>query len=285
MKWCYAQQGTSIEIASGAPGAPAASESDYPPATGTARTSADGTELAFLSAAKLTGFDPKGTTEVYIYSTSGGLRCVSCNATGAKPLGPASIPGAVANGASLRAYKPRVLTDSGSRLFFETKDALVAADTNGGPDVYQWEAQGIGSCATAGGCVELISTGHAGDGASFIDASADGSDVYFTTEASLVAGDPGGLDLYDARVGGGFPAPPSPIPCVGDDCQPLPGEPEDPTPGTLLRAGGNEPLPHPKPAKKCKQGQIKKAGKCVAKKHRANKKHSAKKHRRGGSRR
>ena len=30
--------------------------------------------------------------------------------------------------------------------------------------------------------------------------------------------------------------------CVGDSCQPLPPEPEDPTPGTLVPNPGNPPL-------------------------------------------
>ncbi len=30
--------------------------------------------------------------------------------------------------------------------------------------------------------------------------------------------------------------------CVGDSCQPLPPEPEDPTPGTLVPTAGNPPL-------------------------------------------
>ena len=240
-------EGTTTKIAAGA------DASNYPPATGTARVSADGSELAFLSAANLTGFDAKGKTEVYLYSTAAGLSCVSCNGTETGPLGPAGIPGAIANGDGFRAYKPRALSAAGDRLFFESKDALVAGDTNGGPDVYEWEAPGTGSCTTAGGCVDLISSGRADDGASFIDASADGADVFFATNGSLVAGDPGGLDLYDARVGGGFPVPPAPIPCIGDACQPLPGEPEDPTPGTLLQGLGNEPLPKPKAKKKHKK--------------------------------
>lgn len=38
--------------------------------------------------------------------------------------------------------------------------------------------------------------------------------------------------------------------CVGDSCQPLPPEPEDPTPGTLVPNGGNPPLHIYEPAKK-----------------------------------
>jgi hypothetical protein len=233
-----------------AAGGSAAAPSSYPAATGSARVSADGTRLAFLSAAALNGFDPKGATEVYLYSTAGGLRCVSCNSGGKVPLGPASIPGAVANGSSLRVYKPRALSASGNRLFFDTKDALLAADVNKAPDVYQWEAQGSGSCAAAGGCVDLISSGRNPAGATFVDASADGADVFFLTDESLVPSDPSAVDLYDARVGGGFPVPEAPIDCIGDACQAVPGVAEDPTPGTsLARAVGNPPLSFPKPKK------------------------------------
>jgi hypothetical protein len=38
--------------------------------------------------------------------------------------------------------------------------------------------------------------------------------------------------------------------CVGDSCQPLPPEPEDPTPGTLVPNSGNPPLHISEPKKK-----------------------------------
>jgi hypothetical protein len=41
--------------------------------------------------------------------------------------------------------------------------------------------------------------------------------------------------------------------CVGDSCQPLPPEPEDPTPGTLVPNSGNPPLRIFEPKKKKKQ--------------------------------
>ena len=50
---------------------------------------------------------------------------------------------------------------------------------------------GGGSCAREGGCVGLISSGRSGAPSSFIDASADGSDAFFLTEASLVPRRPG----------------------------------------------------------------------------------------------
>jgi hypothetical protein len=173
-----------------------------------------------------------------------------------RPLGASTISGAIRNGSALAAYKPRNLTADGNRLYFDSFDALAPQDSNNDRDVYQWEAQGVGSCATPGGCVNLISSGRSEEGASFVDASADGSDVFFTTDDSLVLSDPGSVDLYDARVGGGFPVAPVPIPCLGDSCQPLPGEPEDPTPGTLLvKPQGNPPLSFPGEGGKKKGGK------------------------------
>jgi hypothetical protein len=248
-----------------APGADVAAASSHPPATGTARVSPDGLHLAFLSVKALTLFDNlddktgQPDLELYLYGPppAGGaasLICASCNPSGERPEGSASVPGAQVNG-STRAYKPRVLSADGSRLFFDSDDDLSEKDTNAAVDVYQWEAQGVGSCTRSPGCVNLISSGRERAGATFIDASADGSDVFFLTIESLVKADPGSIDLYDARAGGGLPQAPEPIPCVADACQALPGEPDDPTPGTLVPTSGNPPLrffgpKRRKPAKK-----------------------------------
>lgn len=210
-----------------------ADASSYPPATGTARVSSDGTKLTFLANVPLTGYDSNGRNELFRYdAASSSLLCISCNPTGAIALGPTRVPGAIANGTEVRFYKPRVMDEQGNRIFFETLDSLSPKDANGEFDVYEWRAQGVGGCSRGEGCVGLISSGKGPDGASFVDASADGTDAYFLTDESLVGEDPGSTDLYDARIGGGFPEPPPPIPCFGDACQPLPLEPEDPTPGT-----------------------------------------------------
>jgi hypothetical protein len=253
-------QGTASKIA--AEGA----ESNYPPSSGTARVSADGTHLAFLSAAALTGYDntdnsspaPCGgeseagqagicDSELYLYDAAAKeLLCASCNPTGERPLGPSSIPGAIANGkapGATDAYKPRALSADGRRLFFDSEDSLALQDTNNRPDAYEWEAQGTGSCQRLGGCIGLISSGRDPEASEFIDASESGADAFFLTNASLVPADPGSVDLYDARQGGGFPVPPAPLPCEGDACQSLPPEPEDPQPATLQANPGN-PAPH-----------------------------------------
>jgi hypothetical protein len=261
-KWA---SGTTSLVASGAE---AALPSDYPPATSTSRVTADGSHLAFLSSKELAGFDNANRAELYLYGppVGGGssqLICASCNPTGEKATGFASIPGTQANGTTL-AYRPRVLSADGHRVFFESTDKLSIADTNNQPDVYQWEAYGEGGCAAKPGCLDPISSGRATEGATFIDASSDGQDVYFLTDESLVGADPGSIDLYDARVGGGFLEAAKPIPCVADACQPLPAAPEDPDPGTLIKTSGNPPAKYIGETKK-KKGHKGKKGK--GKKH------------------
>jgi hypothetical protein len=236
--------------------AAAAATGDYPPATGTSRVSADGAHLAFLSEDELTGYENVDANtglpdaELYLYGPPPGggaptLVCVSCNPSGERPQGSAAIPGARPNGKgsdSTDAYKPRVLSSSGNRAFFESADALSSRDTNKRVDVYEWEAAGEGTCVRQAGCVQLISDGRDNDPSYFLDADQDGGEALFLTAASLYPLDPGSYDVYVAREGGGFPLPARPIPCVADACQILPPAPEDPTPGTLVPNSGNPAL-------------------------------------------
>jgi hypothetical protein len=251
------KEGVVIKVAS------AASASDYPPAIGTSRVSADGAHLLFLSAAPLAGSESNGLKELFLYGPPPGgdkatLTCVSCNPTGERANGAASIPGAVKNG-STQLYRPRVLSAGADRVFFESEDALVIQDSNKHTDVYEWEARGEGSCAKEGGCVQLISSGRSPSPSTFLDASATGSDAFFLTDSSLALGDPGSFDVYVAREGGGFPAQPNFIACEGDACQPLPEAPEDPTPGTLVANAGNPPARFVKVGK-AKKGKHHKKG-------------------------
>lgn len=292
--------------------AAAADASDYPPATGTSRVSDDGTKLLFVSTTPLE--DHAGNTydntdlgssepdsEIYLYDAATGLACVSCNPTNGRPIGPSSIPGAIKNGAGLRSYKPRVLVDNGKRVLFTSADALAPTDTNtfgaggaGVPDAYQWEAGAEGSCTRANGCAALLSSGRDPTPSLLADASADGSDAYFLTGSSLVGADPGAVDLYDARIGGGFGEPSPPIPCEGDSCQALPPEPTEPTLTTLLSGPGNPAVHYNrygfKAAKSCPKGKVpetvktkggKKVKKCVTKRTAKPKRHK----RPGGGRR
>jgi hypothetical protein len=252
--------GTTIKVPTNGDKVPTDS-SNYPPTSGTARVSKDGRYLVFLSTASLTGYNNAGRAQVFRYdanAVSTPLRCLSCRSNGTAPIGPSSIPGAERNGAGTGAtwsYKPRALAAGGARVYFTSEDKLAAGDSNDDPDVYQWEAPGTGTCAKGAGCVDLISSGRAKEGAAFVDASLSGDDVFFITDESLVGPDLGSFDLYDARVGGGFPVPDPPIECNGDSCQPLPSEPAAPALGTLVAGLGNPKVhyfkyPRPKHHKK-----------------------------------
>lgn len=278
------------EIAAGA------DAGNYPPATGTSRVSSDGTKLLFVSTVPLE--DHEGHTydntdlvsgeldsQLYLYDMGTGLACISCDPTNERPIGPSSIPGAIANGkgpSAITSYKPRVLADGGRRIYFDSADALDLADVNaqagsgaGIADAYQWEAQGEGSCTRQGGCLSLISSGRDPVPSTFADASSAGQDAYFLTAASLIGADPGGRDLYDARVGGGFGEPAEPIACEGDACQALTPEPTDPTLTTLLSGAGNPPPTY------TNYRHVKKPHK---KKHHRHRKHRGHRHHKHGGR-
>ncbi len=269
------------------------------------RVSPDGSHLLFMSASKspaeAVGYDNtdavsgEADREVYLYEVGGGLRCVSCNPSGARPVGHRMQKSFDIAEASEKtetwaaAWIPgwehdllaqRALTDDGSRVFFNAFDALVPGDTNGALDVYQWELPGTGDCTTAnpsfsqqnGGCVSLISSGQSPTVSEFIDATPDGKDVFFTTGSSLLPQDPGLVDMYDARVEGGFPQPPAPPAiCEGEACQGAPTPPNDPTPASAAYNGpGN--LNEAAKKKKSKKHKHKKKNK----KHKKSKKKGGK---------
>ena len=225
-----------------------------------ARVSPDGGAAAFMSVAPLTGYENtdrrsgEADTEVFLYRAAadegaGALLCASCNPSGARPAGtrssrrqgrpsrppPSCSPPRASS--TPRGCSPK----TASRLYFESYDALALADTNGSRDVYQWEQAGAGTCTAAspsyspanGGCVDLISSGRSAGDSGFVDASPSGADVFFTTASSLLPQDPGLVDVYDARAGGGLPAPEgAPPSCEGESCQPSPQAPGARTPAS-----------------------------------------------------
>ena len=123
------------------------------------------------------------------------------------------------------------MSDDGQLVFFQSPTALTPRALNDVPvnklgnseslaaNVYEWEADGKGACVQPAGCVFLISDGldvketSAGGRASasaveLVGSDATGANVFFSTDDPLVAQDTDTeLDIYDARVGGGFPAP------------------------------------------------------------------------------
>lgn len=203
---------------------------DWPAGEGlirtTSRVSQNGRYLTFMSERSLTGYDNLDVDggapdeEVYLYDAAANrLVCASCDPTGARPTGvipserlvdgtniwqgprlAANIPGGTPMSLGLALYQSRVLSDEG-RLFFDSDDALVPQDTNGLEDVYEYEPDGLSSCAQTVGCIALITPGTSGEEAVFLDASSSGDDVFFLTSSKFVAEDyDTAFDVYDAHV-------------------------------------------------------------------------------------
>jgi len=260
---------------------------DEIPAQRSAGVTPDGLHTVFTSVAPpLSGYDNREATsgepaqEVYRYdAVAGELACISCNPTGARPTG-APIGGTFPAAARIQGWEalghaPRVISDDGSRVFFESFEALVPRDTNGTWDVYQWEEPGKGSCDTkdatysteTGGCVDLISSGESKAKSTFLDADPSGNNIFFSTQSSLVGQDYGLNDVYVARVGGGFPEPQAPPICEGEACQSPAAAPSPPTPSSSSYRQPSQLERKPRP--RCPKGKrkVKRAGKvrCVKK--------------------
>lgn len=233
-----------------------------------ARVSPDGRHLVFAST------DPVGPTgyaqghcrvhgnsspeascrEIYLYSAeTERLQCVSCNPSGA----PVDVPGdggfQELNMASIyqiklgaipqTAHFGRALSSDGRYVFFDSVEGLVPEDTNGKIDAYEFDTQTEQ--------VHLLSSGTSPDDSYVLEAGEDGRDVFILTRQRLVGSDAdSAYDLYDVRIGGGFPEPPPAHSiCEGETCQ---GSVTQPTPaagvGSTLEGSGN-----PKPLR-CRKG-------------------------------
>ncbi len=278
--------------------------------TKTARVSADGNVVVFSSHQSLTGSPNRAfgcnvlggskaakCAEFFRYSAaSGTLDCISCSPTGRQPLNGASIGTGYINAADLplvfaSPVLTRNLSADGNRFFFQTPDSLAANDQNGTNcvasateqesclDVYEWEAQGEGTCTSAsanGGCLYLISGGTGDEPSYFADADAEGKNVFFFTASQLLPVDRDRLyDVYDAREGGGLASQNQvpPVPCGSRQaCQdPQASAEVATTPATPGFVGAENPKPPT-----CKKGYVLKQGKCA-------KKPTKKKHKKTGS--
>lgn len=173
------------------------------------RVTPDGSRVVFQSAAQLTSFDNAGHNEVYEAIGAGAPTCVSCGIVGGVATADASLTDPLH---TPTIALPQNVSDDGQWIFFDSGDALVPSDINGIQDVYQWHD----------GTVSLVSAGNGAEPSTFIGASTDNAkrDVFFLTSDALVPQDVDTqIDLYDARVGGGFPVPPpAPAECSAN-CQ------------------------------------------------------------------
>jgi hypothetical protein len=143
--------------------------------------SKDGTKAFFATDEPLTSGDGDSAS-ADIYERSGGTT---------KLLSTGTIGGT----AELDAWF-KGSSDDGSRVFFQTEEALTSADTDSQADIYE----------RTGTTTTLLSTGTGGGngafGASFKGCSADGSRVFFETDERLTSADTdSNTDVYQ-RSGG-----------------------------------------------------------------------------------
>ncbi len=289
----------------------------YYEGTTSSQVTANGQNIVFVSTERLTSYDnfgaecatsasnnepvlsPGECVEVYLYSRAGDtLVCVSCNPSGEPPVGSAHLP-TVFRGGYLSAASvepgtlplPQAISDDGNHIFFDSPDRLTAE----APEPTSTRAPQ--SLATAGefepnvyeyeeGHVYLIAAA-----ARVLTSTPSGNDVFFDTYAQLSLQDRDGLpDVYDARVGGGFPAL-APSACSGTSCQGAPASApifEAPAGATFSGASdnfpppsGTKPLPKSKSKtklSKCKKGEVRKHNRCV---RRSKPKQAKKSNRRG----
>jgi len=194
--------------------------------------------------------------QLYRYDDrDGSIECLSCASVGTTtaPLG--GSPNEVANFG---------LSGDGSTAAFVTAQPLLPSDVNGGTDVYAWH-DGVRELLTDG--VSEPQLGNAAPGVRGLDA--DGSNILFSAVQPGLTGFEQDrlLNLYDARVGGGFAPPSSPAHCEGDSCQgPLAAAPDSGRIGsTGLTKGNVTERNGPRP---CPKGKVRRRGHCVRRHHR-----------------
>jgi hypothetical protein len=205
----------------------------------------DGRFLLFSSYAQLLPSDTDTAKDVYRYDAEiGTLDRVSLGEVGSDTNGnndtfdakisPGNVTGRVTD---LQQLTTRAISDDGSRIVFTTAEPLSAAAVNHLVNVYEWHKQ----ADLSEGEVSLISSGSSEESDREVVISASGRDVFFTTVQGLLAQDTDGeADIYDARLGGGFPPPPAlRQPCSGDACQgPLTNPAPLLVPGSVSQAPG-----------------------------------------------
>ncbi len=233
------------------------------------------TEVRLLPAA-----DSDSDADAYRWDEANGWMCVSCQLPGVPSVGAVDLTEVKLSGRGqvvtpvLGSHLERhFISDDGQRIFFGSLDALVPEDVNGElgcsvireypkiyscTDVYEWHD----------GTVRLVSSGVGNSPAVLISASPSGRDAFFFSREHLVGWDKdNNVDIYDSRIGGGFPEPPPvPPPCEGEGCRSAGTAPSaNVGAGTAVFQGpGNSTSV----ARRCGKGQVKRRGRCVSKKKR-----------------
>lgn len=122
----------------------------------------------------------------------------------------------------------RAISNNGGIVLFSIAGQLQTAASGQAPKVYEWHECSATRCPDGmAGEVALISPGGDTNSSSTEDGlatmSESGENIFFFTRVPLVEQDQDELvDVYDARVNGGFPAPTPEASCSGEECQGTP---------------------------------------------------------------
>jgi len=184
-------------------------------------SSSDGRYVLFATTSQLVPADTDESADVYRYdATTDSYTEISAGADG------------TGNGPFAVQLPPEGRTpDLGQAAVFTTSEPLLPGDRNEEEDVYEW---------TEGGGLGLVSGGTPGFAAEYLSGTPDARTILFRTQATLLPRDRDGgeLDIYAARVGGGFAESSGPAACgAGGPCEaPPPGTPHRTPPAAA--AGG-----------------------------------------------
>ena len=263
-------------------------------AQGGSAISPNGRYLAFASAAPaldaLSGADNGSTVQDYLYDDAErSLICVSCATGGGAPRGRVAL-GIIAEEPGQEGPNMTSLSDDGD-FAFSTPTALVSADQNTAPpghpayegtDVYEWRDGR--ALLVSDGLARWPNEAVAGQVSTI---SPSGRDLFFT-EAEVLTPDAteGYARLYDARIGGGIDFPPAGLPpcdlnsggCEG----PASSAPGLPGAGSTAFEGPGDL--HEGARHRCRKGEVRRKGRCVARRHKRHHRREHRRHRRRAGR-
>lgn len=246
-----------------------------------AEVTPDGTHLIFTSVRPLTGYDSHNDEEVFTYDyASSQVLCVSCKQSGEPPA--YQTTSAFLPVSHVNTYMHRWMSSDGTKVFFDSQDALVPQDTDGVMDVYEWEEDGAGDCERTQGCIYLLSAGSSPESSWLLDASESGDDVFIETRSQLTPEDQNEtIDVYDVRADA--PQRPTEPQCTGTGCQGIAlAPPVFSTPSSVTYNGVGNFAPTVKVTGKA--NKPKKTSKTTSKKKSAKKRTKPKKKREGRAR-
>jgi hypothetical protein len=153
---------------------------------------ADGSKAIFTTAESLSGEDEDGETDLYERDLEAGGGSGETKLVSTPGPGPEACPAGHNCEPSTSA-----ISANGAHVFFETNEQISGEDTDHAQDVYDW---------SGGGTATLVSIGPTGGNgtanALLAGSSANGEDVFFTTDEQLVGTDTDSAEDVYVRRGG-----------------------------------------------------------------------------------